>query len=100
MPNYRYQTSDHMNMRRANCRGPVTQTPCRPVCEAPCQEAPAPVCCNDKGSYDELRGMPVAMAYVPWQEWCSLYEADKGFFCGTIFEELDKPFRGTGGCLR
>ncbi len=100
MPNYRYQSSDYMNMRRGNCRGPVSQSPCKPACEAPCPETPAPVCCNDKGSYDELRGMPIAMAYVPWQEWCSLYEADKGFCRGTIFEELDKPFRGTGGCCR
>ena len=45
---------------------------------------------------------PVGMAYVPWQEWRSLYEAEKGFHIGTIFEELDKPFKGIrmGGCCR
>jgi len=41
---------------------------------------------------------PVAMAYVPWQEWHSLYNVEKGLHCGTIFEELHKPFRGAGGC--
>lgn len=107
MPNFRYQSSDYMNnMRRGNFRGPnmPQKTSCQPSCEtsceAPCRENPAPVCCNDKAGYDELRGMPVAMAYVPWQEWCSLYEADKGFHRGTIFEELDKPFRGIGGCCK
>ena len=54
------------------------------------------VCCNDRSGYDELSGFPLAMAYVPWQKWCSLYEADKGFCRGTIFEQLDKPFYGTG----
>lgn len=102
MPNFRYQSSDYMNMRRGNYRGSVTamQTSCQPSCETPCRESSAPVCCNDKEGYDELRGMPLAMAYVPWQEWCSLYEADRAFRCGTIFEELDKPFRGIGGCCR
>lgn len=102
MPNFRYQSSDYMNMRRSNCRGnaKIMQAPYQPSCEPSCQETPDPVCCNDKAGYDELRGMPIAMAYVPWQEWRSLYEADKGFCRGTIFEELDKPFRGIGGCCK
>lgn len=100
MPNFRYQSPDYMNMRRGNCRGPVMQqTPCQSMAETSCHE-PAPVCCNDKAGYDELRGMPLAMAYVPWQEWHCLHEADKGFHRGTIFEELDKPFRGIGGCCK
>jgi len=49
---------------------------------------------------DALEGMPLAMAYVPWQMWRKLYDAEKGFSCGTIFEELNKPFRGMGGCQR
>ena len=42
----------------------------------------------------------LAMAYVPWQEWGSLYDPRQGFCCGTIFEDLNKPFQGTGGCRR
>ena len=42
--------------------------------------------------------MPIAMAYVPWQSWRHIYEAGKGFHRGTIFEELDLPFKGKGGC--
>lgn len=44
--------------------------------------------------------MPLAMAYVPWQKWCDIYETCKGFQRGTIFSELDKPFMGKGGCNR
>ncbi len=48
----------------------------------------------------ELHDMPLAMAYVPWQKWKNLYEAEKGFCSGTIFQELNLPFYGTGGVLR
>lgn len=54
-------------------------------------------CCDRN---DALEGMPLAMAYVPWQMWRNLYDVEKGFACGTIFEELNKPFRGAGGCMR
>ncbi len=38
--------------------------------------------------------MPIAMAYVPWQKWQNIYENDKGIIRGTIFADLDKPFKG------
>ncbi len=38
------------------------------------------------------------MAYVPWQRYLEPYPVCKGFIRGTIFEELDKPFLGKGGC--
>lgn len=37
---------------------------------------------------------PIAMAYVPWQEWKPIYELDKAFEIGTIFPVLNKPFEG------
>ena len=45
---------------------------------------------------------PLAMAYVPMQEWDKLYSAEEGFCRGTLFCELDFPFIGcrTGGCGR
>ena len=95
MPNYRCNTSDYM--RRSGCSrpSPMPQPPgsCRPSSSA---------CCEDRAEYDELNGMPIAMAYVPWQEWQNIYEAEKGFHQGTIFEELNKPFTGIGigGCCR
>lgn len=41
--------------------------------------------------------LPIAMGYVPWQHFKDLYDIEKGFMQGTIFQELDKPFYG-GGC--
>mgnify|MGYP000884161454 CR=1 FL=1 len=38
--------------------------------------------------------VPLAMAYVPMQEWKLLYEPEVGFSRGTMFEQLDKPFIG------
>ena len=55
-------------------------------------------CGNDRGrKRDELRGMPLAMGYVPWQEYECTYEPMQGLRAGTIFPELDKPFYGRRG---
>lgn len=40
---------------------------------------------------------PVAMAYIPFQQFGQLYPLEKGYKQGTIFPELDKPFLGGGG---
>ena len=52
MPNYRYYPQDPM--RRGGCG---------------CVPAQAKTPCSGKAGADPLQGMPVAMAYVPWQEW-------------------------------
>jgi len=39
----------------------------------------------------------IGMAYVPFQEWRQIYKCDCGFFRGTIFAELDKPWHSGGG---
>ena len=48
-------------------------------------------CCDRE---DSLDGMPLAMAYVPWQIWQRIYEAEKGFCRGTnalaYFHEYSK----------
>ena len=75
MPNCRYSTPEYM--RRNNA---VRQAVCQPE------------------AVNAFANMPIAMAYVPWQEWRSVYEVEKGLHCGTIFEELFKPFQGMGGC--
>lgn len=38
--------------------------------------------------------MPLAMAYVPWQEWNQVYEPCQALESGTIFPELNLPFLG------
>ena len=75
MPNYRYSTPEYMRRNNAS-----RQVMCQP--EKTCA----------------FSGMPIAMAYIPWQEWRSIYETEKGLHCGTIFGELHKPFQGMGGC--
>lgn len=57
-----------------------------------------PSCAVEKTIKDGFEGMPLAMAYVPWQKWQNIYDAEKGFCNGTIFQELNLPFFGVGGC--
>ncbi|MGN0613669.1 MAG: spore coat associated protein CotJA [Porcipelethomonas sp.] len=42
---------------------------------------------------------PLAMAYVPFQQWGRTYDVEKGFERGTVFPELDFPFDPEEGCL-
>jgi hypothetical protein len=46
---------------------------------------------------DSIDEMPLAMAYVPWQKWKSVYDLNKALKVGTIFPELDLPFCGMRG---
>ncbi|MFQ9985532.1 MAG: spore coat associated protein CotJA [Lachnospiraceae bacterium] len=41
----------------------------------------------------------VAMGYVPWQMFRNVFEPEKGFSRGTIFQDLDLPFLGNRGCI-
>lgn len=49
--------------------------------------------CGESMNYDQLQRMPLAMAYVPWQQWQNVYDGSKGLEHGTIFEELLFPFQ-------
>lgn len=42
---------------------------------------------------------PLAMAYVPVQQWGETYSIEKGLERGTVFPELDLPFAPEEGCL-
>lgn len=44
---------------------------------------------------DPLAGLPLAMAYVPMQQWRNLYDLENGFNEGTLFKELEFPFYPT-----
>lgn len=43
---------------------------------------------------DQLSGMPLGMAYVPWQQFGNLYEECEAVYHGTIFHDLDLDFCG------
>lgn len=97
MPNYRYNSSDYM--RRGNCNrtaAPLTSRPSDTSC-GNCQPTPPTPPCKPS---DPLSQFPIAMAYVPWQDWKNIYEIENGFQYGTIFCELNKPFTGRGGCVK
>ena len=76
MQNYRANTTSYHNHRS------MMQTP-----------ASSMMC-------DNRNEKSLAMAYVPWQVWRDIYEVEKGFHCGTIFQELNMPFLGKGGARR
>ena len=40
---------------------------------------------------------PPGMAYVPYQMWGDVYDADTALCKGTAFPVLDKPFSGMRG---
>lgn len=54
--------------------------------------------CRNSRRDEGFENMPLAMAYVPWQNWDNIYDLDKGFRVGTIFPCLDKPFMGRCAC--
>lgn len=57
--------------------------------------------CNTSRGYDGLIGMPLGSAYVPWQHFEQVMDAEKGLNHGTIFAELVLPFYGAkAACSR
>lgn len=52
--------------------------------------------CCDSDRSDSDHNYVIGMAYVPWQTFENVYDACKGLSRGTIFADLDKPFKG--GC--
>ena len=51
-------------------------------------------------THDHFPGsMPIAMAYVPWQQWQTTYSPERGLVQGTIFPDLDLKF-AFGGCSK
>jgi hypothetical protein len=57
---------------------------------------------NDTGipSISNFENFAVAMAYVPWQRWNKTYDLEQGFNVGTIFPDLDLPFKGYQGGMK
>lgn len=45
------------------------------------------------------KNTPLAMAYVPCQQWSETYNIEKGVERGTVFPELDLPFSPEEGCI-
>ena len=102
--------ADRIRREDCGCRAPeadrIRREDCG-CCPPPPEPRKAPECRERKMPKncecmmdDPLYGMPIAMAYVPWQTWCGIKDICEGFRCGTVFEELDQPFLGRGGWKR
>ncbi len=50
--------------------------------------------CELKFSDVPLDKLPLAMAYVPMQKFGEVYSEEDALERGTLFPELDKPFKG------
>lgn len=107
--NMRYGRQNTMRQMRPSCGNYASPQVSMPTPDTGCSNAgPMPgkesrCTASDSCQYrqkDPLYGMPLAMAYVPWQSWGSLYDVCEGLSAGTVFEELDKPFLGRGGWKR
>lgn len=48
---------------------------------------------------EPIENAVLAMAYVPMQEFSSLYDPQQALDNGTLFADLDKPFLAAGGRL-
>lgn len=59
-------------------------------------------CCSNNDSMENdmdfdnipLGKLPLAMSYVPFQKWQTTYSLEKALKRGTLFPELDLPFKG------
>lgn len=86
------------------CNNPVSAVPC---CSDVSNTQAVP-CCSDvavggiiigggsQGCDKEtvLSGLPIAMAYVPWQSYGNIYPLQQALQNGTMFRELDLEFAG------
>ena len=86
MPNYRNNSMPYGNCYARNVAPMSNMDRCA-------TQAPEiiPSCKDD---------MVLAMAYVKWQTWQKLYDVEKALQYGTIFQELNLPFCGVGGCQK
>lgn len=87
-------------------RNPYNRQGCYQQAEVMRQQQPVqtatPAPCAPSRMQENMERFPVAMLYVPWQKWNETYELDRGLMTGTIFPDLDRPFRGIrkGGCSK
>ena len=92
---------NQLNSRNMNCgcnmAEPCVQPRMKEHCDDGC-ERNRNRCDDDcNRGRDMLYGVPLAMGYVPWQNFGCTYQPMEALQAGTIFPELDKPFYGRRG---
>ena len=70
----------------------------QPMSAAPMSQRTNRACPQTAASHLE-QNYPLAMAYVPWQQWQQTYAPERGLAQGTIFPDLDLQF-DYGRCTR
>lgn len=70
----------------------------RPINLRDMQNNIPPILDMEKSHTKNIEDMPIAMAYVPYQQWKNIYEPNEALKRGTIFKELDLPFNCAKGC--
>lgn len=102
---YRGEIMDNYRMnygvsRSCNCKMKPREMPT----QASCMPRTASDCCCDKiedmGVYAHADHFPLAMAYVPCQNFTNTFHLQKALQVGTIFPELCMPFCGKRGVCR
>lgn len=84
-----YQTN-----RQAGYNNSYMNPACDKACDCSCDNDITPL-----SSFPE--NYSYAMAYIPFQQFDSVYPADKALCRGTLFPCLDKPWMvATRGCIR
>lgn len=84
------QRMNEQRMRMANDRGRNVRVECECACKVSASKN-----CHKEDPMETLGNQfPLVMAYVPWQQWGELYDADCGLMQGTIFKDLNQIFCG------
>lgn len=60
--------------------------------ECSCKDCPV----SNRNKY--LENAPLAMGYIPWQNFNETFNQEKALAVGTVFPELCKPFCGRRFC--
>lgn len=87
-PNQNYRNCGSQKRMMHDGMGRSMEVTC--VCKATPKKS-----CHKEDPMEKLGNcFPPVMAYVPWQQWGELYDADCGLMQGTIFKELNMIFCG------
>jgi len=83
-PNYQHANVPSAGNRNVYRKPDTATANTAPAAPAECAE-------NPSCSYQGVDRLPLAMAYVPWQQWKDVYPPDRALRVGTIFPELNLP---------
>ena len=90
----------HLGCSPAQTPGRPGQSPQRPQPDSPqrpeTMPRPETPPSSESHGFDArlLGSLPIAMAYVPMQQWKTTYSQSEALVRGTLFPELDLPFEG------